>query len=758
MAPSSKKNTKEPKQSDDKMNDDDEETVCAETKATKMDFIEAEMMDLHLRYEIPYINGKSHPDNDFKQHVKLLLVMTTAFDKLNLRIYDNQNERVKSLHESKWSNREYFESRFTIHDDAAQRKTLIVHRVRSKKSVTTMKNDPTVTQHLKNTNSYLRAHFWKDDEVLLRDVGFLVSYVPTKHSKEYVINEMIKSCNAYPDVEWTQAPQFKLIHSQPKVKLSGKQQTLKTHAFSIQVLQQDFATMNQFLRKIYETEHLFMPYSMKRKFPQAIARAILKQNKIIKDTWVVVMVGITREMMANLAVIIERDGVVGISDTNRTDRTGRWHILVRESSFKTIRKTLTKQISSWVNDLSVDILDNIPPDFPKPTVFQKNTYEGDDDSSSGQASYMSSCAQSYGSFDDTIAEEQYFSPPGRSYASALTGHTPPAIERITEVLVPTATRAELQANATIASLQAEIKSLRTLLLGATTPSTVTESSAPEQTTANDARMATIEHNMENMTKQFTMWMTELRQNEHGHGPPTNDSRANSSPPHDNDTIMDDKQQNKSPSDNAPTSHRSKRTDTRDTPERNAHMEGVELFSETKPSPTSTPDPLLTQPSSQNTPRSDNDGKRSLSPSPIHSPTSMTSLLAALAKASPTYPEGYDTDSPMYVYTDNGDGGLYCVGLAQPGDFHPDGTIRGPQPTDDKSEMIRQLLAPPLLNDPSNAPSPRSLSPDHTLITQAETEASSIFSHHSGPSSTELIKPTAMSPLLSLPAEEAQTGN
>jgi hypothetical protein len=38
---------------------DDEETVCAERKATKMDFIEAEMMDLHLWYEIPYMTSNN---------------------------------------------------------------------------------------------------------------------------------------------------------------------------------------------------------------------------------------------------------------------------------------------------------------------------------------------------------------------------------------------------------------------------------------------------------------------------------------------------------------------------------------------------------------------------------------------------------------------------------------------------------------------------------------------------------------------------
>jgi hypothetical protein len=342
-------------------------------------------------------------------------------------------------------------------------------------------------------------------------------------------------------------------------------------------------------------------------------------------------------------------------------------------------------------------------------------------------------------------------PPGRSYASALTGNTNPTVtERIIEVLVPKATRNEIQANATIASLQAEVKSLRSLLLGATTPSTVTETSAPDPHTHDD-RMATIETNMENMTKQFTTWMTDLR-NDFGHGSQHPLERLQiQQPPHDNDITMHDK-------DEIPVvSHRSKRTDTRGTPERTAHMEGVELFGENGPSPHPSLDPLSTQPTPMDTPPRDNDGKRNLSPSSEQSTTSMQTMLAALAQASPTYPNGYDTDSPMYTYTANDDGTLLCVGLAQPSDFHPDGTIRGPQPTEDQSERLRQLLSPPSPHDPSNAPSPRSLSPDHTQVTQDETVASSIASPQGSPP-PDLKQPTEMGSLLSLPAEEAKTGN
>jgi hypothetical protein len=260
MVRSSKKNSKETQNGNDITMGDDDKTVVTEMLSTKIDYIEAEMTDLLLRYEIPYRNGKSDP-NDYKLHVQLLTALAKALDKSHLRVYDNQNQRVKSFDAPKWVNHEYHADHFTTHDDPSQRKTIIVHSVMSKQSISAMKNDPSVIKLLEQTTTYLRAHFWKTDKVRLRDIGFLVSFVPTKHSKEHVAMKMLESCESYPDVEWHQAPQFKLIHAQPKIKVAGKQQLLKTHAFSVQVLAQDSSKMNQFLRKIYDKEHLFMPYS-----------------------------------------------------------------------------------------------------------------------------------------------------------------------------------------------------------------------------------------------------------------------------------------------------------------------------------------------------------------------------------------------------------------------------------------------------------------------------------------------------------------
>jgi hypothetical protein len=466
--------------------------------------------------------------------------------------------------------------------------------------------------------------------------------------------------------------------------------------------------------------------------------------------------------MPELEPLIERPGVIGISDTNRTDKTGRWHVLVTEEAFKTIRKSFTAKIATWANALPESLLSEIPPEFPLPSVYQKNGYEGDDDSSSGQDSYMSSCAQSYGSFDETNTDEEYYSPPGRSYASVLSGYRdPPVAERIKEVRIPAkskpnhATISSIQATAKIAILEEEIKSLRTLIKGAQTPSTVTETSAPDKSSQDD-RITNIEANMAMMTSQFSNWMSELRQRDVNASNITT-LATTAQPPQPSESLPSnqktDRLEETTPT--RPTRHQSKRIDNRTTPERRALLETEAMQVELFPDDTG----LVTQPLQSLTAPDDFEGI-SPSPSPPASPTMMEMLEAA---SSPQYPDDYDTDEPMYRYTDNGDGTLFCIGLAQPADFDSAGIIRGPQPTASQIARTRgafqELLLQPSLTHRSEVLVQRPLSPENTLATQDETVMSSATSSPQGQPPCERISPTPMmGPLPSLPAEGALSEN
>jgi hypothetical protein len=154
MADSNDMNATELSTVDTIMTGDDDQTVITSPGATKTNFIAAKMTDLHLRYKIPYRNGK--PDtNAYQLHVKFLIAFTDNFDSSTIRVFDNKNNRIKTFHEPKWMNKEYYNNHFKLHNAEAQHKTVIVHRILSTKPISGLKSDPQVLKHLKSTSTYL---------------------------------------------------------------------------------------------------------------------------------------------------------------------------------------------------------------------------------------------------------------------------------------------------------------------------------------------------------------------------------------------------------------------------------------------------------------------------------------------------------------------------------------------------------------------------------------------------------------------------
>jgi hypothetical protein len=156
MADSSNKNPVEPENRLDSLIDDDEETFCTSTTTTKPDFIEQEMEESTVRFEIPYKDGHANKD-DFQRHVEILRVLIKWFDDTKICLVDNRNHRVKNLKGEKWMDHDYYKSRFNIHHEETQRKTVIAHRIRSKKSLTMIKGDSTVITFLKKTKTFLQT-------------------------------------------------------------------------------------------------------------------------------------------------------------------------------------------------------------------------------------------------------------------------------------------------------------------------------------------------------------------------------------------------------------------------------------------------------------------------------------------------------------------------------------------------------------------------------------------------------------------------
>jgi hypothetical protein len=166
------------------------------------------------------------------------------------------------------------------------------------------------------------------------------------------------------------------------------------------------------MRSIYGNEHLYMPYNMKAQSPKAVAQAIVKQNQLITERYVIVLVGVSQDITNELKnkILQETIGATAISNTNRTDKMGRWYIIIKEKLFIKRRKHISANLHQWIQEYPAILHETKPDNFPPPQVNQK--YVDDDDDSSGHTSYMLGCTQTYGTMNNTDkADKAYFYPP-----------------------------------------------------------------------------------------------------------------------------------------------------------------------------------------------------------------------------------------------------------------------------------------------------------------------------------------------------------
>jgi hypothetical protein len=67
------------------------------------------------------------------------------------------------------------------------------------------------------------------------------------------------------------------------------------------------------------------------------------------------------------------------------------------------------------------------------------------------------------------------------------------------------------------------------------------------------------------------------------------------------------------------------------------------------------------------------------PTPQSPPSPWEQLDSSHHLPIPSY-EYEDKERPQYLYSENDNGSLFCVGLAGPNDFHPNGMIHGARPS------------------------------------------------------------------------------
>jgi hypothetical protein len=138
----------------DSIMSDTEETLSPSQTATRTNIKAEEMKDISIRYEIPVQMGQSIEDH-LELHNQLLQVLTAAFDNKNLHILDKKYQQVQNFDDSRWMDKDYYDSHFNHHVDISERMTVIDHSIRSTQTLFTIKQDIAIASFLQTTNTSL---------------------------------------------------------------------------------------------------------------------------------------------------------------------------------------------------------------------------------------------------------------------------------------------------------------------------------------------------------------------------------------------------------------------------------------------------------------------------------------------------------------------------------------------------------------------------------------------------------------------------
>ena len=165
--------------------------------------------------------------------------------------------------------------------------------------------------------------------------------------------------------------------------------------------------MTQILKSLLRDTPIYVPYTMRYKFPEGYAKALQYQTHQITSNRTIVLQHISESAMYYLDNHIKAiDGVKDMLPAKDVTISGRHNILVDKNEFQMIRSHLLSVIEKWHNDF-VEV-DALPPEgyYPGPPRVKPIA---DDGISSGENSWMSMSNASFMSMDlSMVQSDDYF--------------------------------------------------------------------------------------------------------------------------------------------------------------------------------------------------------------------------------------------------------------------------------------------------------------------------------------------------------------
>ena len=261
-----------------------------------------------------------------------------------------------------------------------------------------IKSLPKIYELLKNHKCYLNEHRWTEDVWDTVQLGFFQGTNPQFYSADNattMISNAIKK--SFPKAK---IPKFQIVFCSPQTKSQNIQ--LRTKAYAIETEKATSMERIKMLKHTYGETTEFVPFQMRSKHPDAYARILSQQSRMIADQHVIVMQYITPDTMYYLTDRIAAiDGVIDLLEVTNGEEIGKYRVLVHKDDFHKARKSLQANLPTWYAECV--------PDDAKPT---QDRFPGtpevapimSDGYSSREDSYYSSSVNTALSYDSVSSD------------------------------------------------------------------------------------------------------------------------------------------------------------------------------------------------------------------------------------------------------------------------------------------------------------------------------------------------------------------
>jgi hypothetical protein len=357
------------------------------------DHFEAEPVEIILRCEITIKNNNKDDRGLHLCHAAVLHQMHKSFTEDELQIINNQNKWIQLPNYQKWTTEAYCSKHFETHTlpgkGGRPNRHFVIHRIRTTLLLSTIKNDRRVLQALQENNVFLGRHYFLEDEWNMVNLGFLLFLDPSKHLWE---DARQKNFNLLPNNKRHKigdGERFQLVAGSPFLHLGGRR--IPTKAYTAVCLRHHASAIDDLLKRIYNKTCHYVKFCLLHKNKQAYYQALTAQNNYLSTIRMIPIIGISTQMMQSLDECFWMiHGVTDVVRSYTTETNRRWNILTDKKNFHQVLQF----ISFWLLDFQ-GVYER-PDDFPAVRV---KTQVAEHNSSTGECSYMSMSAISYGSYD-----------------------------------------------------------------------------------------------------------------------------------------------------------------------------------------------------------------------------------------------------------------------------------------------------------------------------------------------------------------------